>query len=91
MVRIITEKEKDIIINCGAFKFQPQKIATVLNWPPDEVSQLYNNKGTEFFKLIKKGRDTADYILTLKLFEQAQTGDLKALEEFENRRNDYEE
>ena len=91
MARNITTPEKEVIINCGAFKFQPDKISNILDWPADEVTKLFNDKRSEFYQLIKKGRDTADYVLTLKLFELAQTGDLKALEEFENRRNEYEE
>ena len=88
MARNITKQEQEVIINCGAFGFKPEKIANILNWPANEVAELYRNKDSEYLKLLQKGRDTADYVLTLKLFELAQTGDLKALEEFENRRDE---
>lgn len=87
MARDITEREKEIIINCGAFNFQPDKIANIINWPTDEVRQHFNNKTSEFCKLLQEGRDKADYVLTLKLFEMARAGDLKAIEEFESRRD----
>jgi hypothetical protein len=88
MARNITKEEEEVIINCGAFNYLPEKIANVLNWPQKEVLELYRNKDSNFFKLLQKGLDTADYVLDLKLFELAQTGDLKALEEFENRRDE---
>lgn len=80
-----------MIVNFGAFIYTSEKMANIINWPVKDIIKLMNDKKSQFRKLYDKGRDTADYVLTLKLFELAQTGDLKALEEFENRRNEYEE
>lgn len=83
-----TEDEKDKIINCGAFNFTPRKIANVLDgWTVEEIKELKADPNSEFNQLLSRGRDRAEYVLTLQLFDMARAGDLKALEEFENRIN----
>jgi len=37
-------------------------------------------------KLLQKGRDMADYVIDLKLFEMAKSGDIKALEKLDYRK-----
>lgn len=87
MSRKINEETEDIIINFGAFGYQPEKMANILGWTFAEVDSEIQNKESSFYKLYAKGRDTADYVIDLKLFDLAKTGDLKALEEFEARRD----
>lgn len=91
MARNITEHERDIIINLGAFQYPAAKMANVLGWTEAEVTAELTNTKSEFFKLYTSGKDKADYVIDLKLFELAQTGDLKALEEFENRKSERDE
>lgn len=81
MARDFTNEEKEVIINCGAFSFPTYKVASLL-----EIEESKLKQHPDFYKLMKKGEHTADYVLTLKVFEKAKTGDLKALEEFEDRR-----
>jgi hypothetical protein len=35
---------------------------------------------------MEKGKDLAEYVIDLKLFEMAKSGDIKALEKFETRK-----
>ena len=79
------QKQKDIIIDCGALNFTPQEIALLLEIPIDKVNTLLQDKQSDFYKWIEKGRITARYVLLKKLFTMAQEGDLKALAEFEER------
>lgn len=85
MERSITEKEKELIINFGAFAYEPQKMAAILGWTVSEVFQLMKTKDSVFFELYSQGRHKADYVIDLKLFEMAQGGDMKALYQFEKR------
>lgn len=87
MARNINDHDGDVIINCGAFNYQAPKIANILDWPVSEVENLLNDINSDLSKLYVKGKDRADYVIDLKLFELAQSGDLKALEEFENRKS----
>jgi len=88
MARDITEHDRDIIINCGAFRYDAPKMANVLDWSEKEVQKEFENHKSDFFKLYQRGADRADYVIDQKLFELAQTGDLKALEAFETRKAD---
>lgn len=85
MERSITDKEKELIINFGAFSYEPQKMAAILGWPVSEVFQLMKAKDSAFHELYSQGRHKADYVIDLKLFEMAQGGDMKALYQFEKR------
>jgi len=42
---------------------------------------------SEFSQLLQKGRDMSDYVIDLRLFEMAKTGDIKALDKLEQRKN----
>lgn len=81
----IDKDTEEKIVNFGAFGYDIQKMANVLDWSPDEIRTALDEKKL-FWKLYQKGKDTADYVIDLKLFEMAQSGDLKALEEFESRK-----
>lgn len=86
MERSITEKEKDIIINSGAFNYEPLKIANILGWSAEEVTAFQKDIKSDFYKFYLQGKDKADYVIDLKLFELAQAGDLKAISVFEKRK-----
>jgi len=89
-MRNLTSEETDVIINLGAFQYPAAKMANVLGWTEPEVTAEFTNQKSEFYKLYTSGKDKADYVIDLKLFELAQTGDLKALDEFENRKSSRE-
>lgn len=86
MERSIDEKEREMIISFGALGYAPRMMSDVLDWPIAEVTQLYANKESEFYKLYRKGKSRSDYVIDLKLFEMAQGGDLRAMKELEKRK-----
>lgn len=85
MERVLTDKEKEKIINCGAFGYDYEKSAAVLGWSLDELQKLYNEPNSEVKRLYFEGKHKADYVIDCKLFELSQSGDLKALDTFRER------
>lgn len=81
----LTEEIIEQIVNFGAFQYSNLKMANVLNLPENIIEEEMNNKSSEFYKLYLKGKDRADYVIDLKLFQMAKVGDIKALDKFEQR------
>lgn len=86
MERSITDKEKEQIANCGAFAYSAVRCAAVLGWPLNETAKLFMDEESDFFKAYASGKYKAEYVIDLKLFEQAQAGDIKSLDKLENRK-----
>jgi hypothetical protein len=81
----IKKDQEEIIINCGVFNYNSQKIANILDLSKKDIDLEMKNKNSYLVKLLQKGRDMADYVIDLKLFELAKTGDLKALDKLNDR------
>ena len=86
MVRNLEQSDFDKIINFGAFGYGNEKMSFILELPLDYVDKEMKNKDSVFYKKYQTGSHKSDYVLDLKLFEMAQGGDLKALEEYEFRK-----
>lgn len=86
MERNITEKEKEQILNLGAFEYNPGMCADVLGWEKKEVESALKDKTSEFYKLYNTGLVRAQYVIDLKLFEQAQSGYIKSLDKLQTRK-----
>jgi hypothetical protein len=84
MERDLTEKEREMIVNFGALGYSVDKMAVILMWDVKEIADAMS--GGDFARLYQKGQAIADYVIDMKLFELSQTGDLKALAEFEKRK-----
>ncbi len=74
------------IVNFGAFQYDAKKISSILGLDLKDVQDQMNDKKSLFSILLKKGEDMADYVIDLKLFEMAQSGDIKALEKLDLRK-----
>lgn len=81
MDRSIVEGNEDMIVNFGAFSYEVEKMASILMVGAEVIAEQMK-PGTVFRGLYDKGKNMRDYVLDLKLFEMAQSGDLKALDEF---------
>lgn len=79
---IITDENKEIIINSGAFGYDADVMSSLLQVDIDVIKKQFDNK-TEFKKLYEFGKNMAKYKLDLKLFEMAKNGDVKAIQQFE--------
>lgn len=82
----IDKKQEEQIVNFGVFGYSQRKIASILGVTESEVSKELGNQESEMSQLFMKGRDMADYVIDLKLFEMAKAGDMNALEKLEERK-----
>jgi len=81
------EKETiEQIVNFGVFEYKPEKMASILGFTKQEIETEMKNKESDFYKFFQKGKDMADYVIDLKLFDMAKTGDIKALEKLDSRK-----
>lgn len=82
----IKKEQEEQVINFGVFDYDAKKIASILGFDKTEVSEELKNKDSKLCLLLQKGKDMADYVIDLKLFEMAKTGDIKALEKLDQRK-----
>lgn len=80
-----SNENEEIIINCGAFGYKADVIASLLRIDFSVIENAMVNDN-EFIKLYKFGNDMANYKLDLKLFEMAKSGDIKAMQAFQAKR-----
>lgn len=91
MTREISEEIRNEIINFGAFGYDAEKMAMILEWPESEIEAYLNDKDSDFYRAYRKGKETGEYMLDKKLFEMALSGDLQALQKYELRKRQREE
>lgn len=82
----IEKEQEEQIVNFGVFEYDAKKIASILGIDIKEVQKEIDNKTSLVSRLLQKGRDMADYVIDLKLFEMAKSGDIKALEKLDHRK-----
>jgi alanine dehydrogenase len=82
----IKKEQEEQIVNFGVFNYNAKKIASILGADVPIIEQELNNKESQLSKLIEKGKDMSDYVIDLKLFEMAKSGDLKALDKLDSRK-----
>lgn len=73
---------EEIIINCGAFGYKPDVIASLLKLEIHIVHDAMDFD-KKFIKLYNFGHNMANYKIDLKLFEMAKSGDIKAMQAFQ--------
>lgn len=82
----IDKKQEEMIVNFGALGYETRRMANILGFSPEIIRNEMDKPNSEFCQLYKKGQDLADYVIDLKLFEMAKTGDIKALEKLDTRK-----
>lgn len=82
----IKKEQEEQIINFGVFDYDAEKIASILELDKTEVEEQLKDKESQLSKLLQKGKYMSDYVIDLKLFEMAKTGDIKALEKLDHRK-----
>jgi len=74
------------VINFGAFDYDNQKMANILNVDLKTIDEFMTDDNSAFKKLYNRGQDLSDYVIDTKLFDLARTGDIKALEKLDRRK-----
>jgi len=82
----IKKEQHEQIVNCGVFDYDAQKLSNILGFKKEDIETEMKNKDSELSQLLQKGKDMADYVIDLKLFEMAKTGDIKALDKLGQRK-----
>lgn len=82
MDRHLTDKEKEFIVNFGALSYNPNMMQPILEWDIKEIEKEFKNENSELKTHYNKGNALADYVLNVKLFEMAKSGDLKAMQQY---------
>ena len=88
MERHINDKEKEKIKNMGAFGYSFDRCAVILGWSVEEVEGFFNDPESDFNRLYNEGKIKFDYVIDIKLFEQAMAGDINSLEKLEERKTE---
>lgn len=84
----LTDEQKKMLKNMGALGYQADKISTIMKFDLAELKSQLEDKNSEISKLYVEGADFAAYIIDLKLFEMAQSGDIKAMDKLEKRQKE---
>lgn len=82
----IKEEQIEQIVNFGVFDYNAKKIASILEVSKEEIEEEFKNSESQLSKLFQKGKDMAEYVIDLKLFEMAKSGDIKALDKLDSRK-----
>jgi len=84
----INKKQEETIVNFGVFDYTSEQIAIILEIHQNIIDLELKNKDSELNKLLLKGKNLADYVIDLKLFELAKAGDIQALDRLEKRKHE---
>lgn len=81
-----TDEQKKMIKNMGALNYPAATISSLMGLDCNVIEKELKNKESEFYKIYQSGADYANYLIDLKLFEMAQSGDIQALNKLELRK-----
>lgn len=81
-----SDEQIKMIKNMGALSYPSNVIASIMNLEVEFVEKELKNKDSEFYKHYNAGYTYANYLIDLRLFEMAQSGDIKAIDKFEMRK-----
>lgn len=81
-----TNDEQEMIINFGSLGYDADRCAGILERPKVEIEKAMKDTDGDFMTLYLRGQYRAEYVIDIKLFELAQTGDVKAIEKLDQRR-----
>lgn len=82
-----TKEFLDQIVSLGIVGYPLSKILNIISDDIDKVefTSAFNDPDSAVAKAYQKGIDRRDYDIDIRLFELAKSGDLKALEKYEER------
>lgn len=87
----LSDEQKKMLKNMGALGYNSTKISIIMKFDKVELEALLLDKTSEVSKIYTEGATYAGYVIDLKLFEMAQSGDIKAMEKLEKRQKEMKE
>lgn len=77
----------DLVVSFGIVRYPLDKILNIIpdDVDKDEFTLQFNDPTHHINKAYQKGIDRSEYDIDIRLFEMAKSGDLKALEKYEER------
>ena len=83
----IQKQDEEKVINFGALGYDAKRISVILGVDESLVLSEIEDNSSELSLLLEKGQYISEYIVDLKLFDMAKTGDMKAIEILEQRKH----
>ena len=82
-----TPEQLEQLRTMGALGYQVGKILNIIDFAdPSQFEKDFQNPESEVSRAYQKGADLAEFALDVMVYEQAQSGDLKALNEYRQRK-----
>jgi hypothetical protein len=82
----LTEEQSMMLQNMGALGYPVSKICSIMSFDREVFEKEFRNENSEIKKLYNKGVDYSGYLIDLKLFEMAKSGDIKAINKLDERK-----
>ena len=82
----LNDEQKEVVIKCGAFGYDAEKLANILELSVEVVEIEIKKKTSDIAICYKLGIDRFDFSIDSRLLQMAQSGDIKALEKLEFRK-----
>ena len=88
---MLSDEQKEKLLNLGELCYPPDKIIVILEIDDGPAFMAeFHNPESEIAILYHKGQQLRDFKIDSKLYQLAQAGDLKALDDLEYRRKQME-
>lgn len=81
----LTPEQIKMLKNMGALSYPASKIASIMELNLEEVVNAMKDHDSDFYKIYMAGQNMANYLIDLKLFDMAQSGDIKAIDKLNER------
>lgn len=82
-----SEETIKTMVHMGILGYDVEKCLNIVEVEDEQqFKKDFETPGSAIAKAYKKGKDKADYAIDMKLFEKAKSGDLKALQKYEERK-----
>lgn len=81
---IFTEEQLTEAETFGALCYSPNEICIILKINPNDFLKIWVDENSEFMQRYARGAIIAKYSIDVMIFNNAQNGDFKALQEYKN-------
>lgn len=80
--------DEEMFINFGALRYSASQISQITMIEEVLINNEFKNKESLMYKLYQKGVAMSQYVIDLKVFEMAKSGDIKFIDKYEKMKRD---